>query len=240
MTMGNFHNCRTSAKNEKFDDYLGKHGIGFISRKLVNKVPCTVEVIENEDGTWTVNEITAVRTASSTFTLGERWKGDEDETGELGDRYMKDWNFKIDSIRNCDMIWTDSERFKSPSGHDLIEKYLQPLWLTVDMNLFWFYHKSSMRWFSYILAFLIGRFPIILFRAHRHKAIHPVTQNEIFAVVVIEDGKQVSKCFAGEDSDDVLEWSTRELLPDGTMFQVIYFGDLVCRRWFVKLEEWED
>jgi len=129
-------------KNEKFDDYLGKHGIGFISRKLVNKVPCTVEVIENEDGTWTVNEITAVRTASSTFALGER-----------------------------------------------------------------------------------------------HKAIHPVTQNEIFAVVVIEDGKQVSKCFAGEDSDDVLEWSTRELLPDGTMFQVIYFGDLVCRRWFVKLED---
>ena len=60
------------SKNEKFDDYLGKHGIGFVTRKLVNKVPCTVEILENEDGSWTVNEITAVRTATSTYSIDER------------------------------------------------------------------------------------------------------------------------------------------------------------------------
>ena len=59
-------------KNEKFDDYLGKHGIGYVTRKIVNKVPCTVEIVENEDRTWTVNEVTAVRTATSTYSLGVR------------------------------------------------------------------------------------------------------------------------------------------------------------------------
>lgn len=126
-------------KNEKFDDYLGKHGIGFVTRKLVNKVPCTVEIIENEDGTWTVNEITAVRTATSTYSIGDR-----------------------------------------------------------------------------------------------HNTVHPVTLNNVCAVVLIEDGKVVSKGFAGEDSEEVIEWSTRELLEDGTMLQVINFGGLVTRRWFVK------
>jgi len=126
-------------KNEKFDDYLGKHGIGYMIRKIVNKVPCTVEIVENEDGTWTVNEVTAVRTASSTYSVGVR-----------------------------------------------------------------------------------------------HSAIHPVTQNEVFAVVVIEDGKVIGRGFAGEDSEEVVEWTSRELLEDGTMLQLIHFGDLVCRRWFVK------
>jgi len=126
-------------KQEKFDDYLGKHGIGFVTRKLVNKVPCTVEIIENEDGSWTVNEITAVRTATSTYSIGVR-----------------------------------------------------------------------------------------------HNAVHPVTLNPVYAVVVIEDGKVMSKGFAGEDSEDVIEWTTRELLEDGTMLQIIDFGGLVCRRWFVR------
>jgi len=126
-------------KNEKFDDYLGKHGINYITRKLVNKVPCTVEVIKNDDGSWTVNEITAVRTAGSTYSIGVR-----------------------------------------------------------------------------------------------HGAVHPVTLANVTAIVIIEGNKIISKGFAGEDSEDVVEWTSRELLEDGTMLQIIYFGDLVCKRWFVR------
>jgi len=126
-------------KQEKFDDYLGKHGLGYITRKLVNKVPCTVEVIKNEDGTWTVKEITAVRTAISTYSIDVR-----------------------------------------------------------------------------------------------HTSVHPVTEKNVTACVSIEDGKIIGKGFAGEDSEDVTEWTSRELLEDGTMLQCIYFGDIVCKRWFVK------
>ena len=68
----------------------------------------------------------------------------------------------------------------------------------------------------------------------RHNAVHPVTLNPVYAIVIIEDGKVVSKGFKDADSDEVIEWTTRELLEDGTMLQIIYFGDLVCRRWFVK------
>jgi len=128
-----------STKNEKFDTYLEKHGLGIVKRKTVNKLPCTVEIIENEDGSWTVNEITAVRTATSKYFIGER-----------------------------------------------------------------------------------------------HDSVHPVTLNEVSAIVVIEDGKIIAKGFADKESEDVAEWASRELLEDGTMLQVIYFGDIVCRRWFVK------
>jgi len=126
-------------KNEKFDEYLGKHGIGFVLRKLVNKVPCTVELVQNEDGTWTIKEITYVRTASDTYTIDER-----------------------------------------------------------------------------------------------HPAVHPVTQNPVFATTMEEDGKILNKGFASEDSEEVVEWASREILEDGTMLQIIYFGDVVCKRWFVK------
>lgn len=126
-------------KQEKFDDYLGKHGIGYITRKLVNKVPCTVEVIKNENGSWTVNEITAVRTATATYSIDVRYV-----------------------------------------------------------------------------------------------AVHPVTEKNVTANVTIEDGKIISRGFAGEDSEEVVEWTSRELLEDGTMLQIIYFGDIVCKRWFTK------
>ena len=60
-------------KNEQFDEYLGKHGIGYITRKLVNAVPCTLEIVQNEDGTWTVREITPVRTSTNTYEINVRW-----------------------------------------------------------------------------------------------------------------------------------------------------------------------
>ena len=59
-------------RNEHFDDYLGKHGIGYVTRKLVNAVPCTLEIVQNEDGTWTVREITPVRTAVNTYKINVR------------------------------------------------------------------------------------------------------------------------------------------------------------------------
>lgn len=126
-------------KNEKFDTYLGKHGIGLLSRKLVNKVPCTVEIVENEDGSWTTNEVTAVRTAVGTYFIGERYE-----------------------------------------------------------------------------------------------SVHPVTEKQVTAIIIVEDGKVISKGFADKESEEVVEWMSRELLEDGTMLQIIYFGDIVCRRWFVK------
>ena len=49
-----------------------------------------------------------------------------------------------------------------------------------------------------------------------------------------EDGKILNKGFASEDSEEVVEWASREILEDGTMLQIIYFGDVVCKRWFVK------
>ena len=68
----------------------------------------------------------------------------------------------------------------------------------------------------------------------RHTSVHPVTEKNVTACVSIEDGKIIGKGFAGEDSEDVTEWTSRELLEDGTMLQCIYFGDIVCKRWFVK------
>ena len=61
-----------------------------------------------------------------------------------------------------------------------------------------------------------------------------MTLNHVYAVVVVDDGKVLGKGFASEESEEVIESTTRELLEDGTMLQIIYFGDVVCRRWFVK------
>ena len=69
---------------------------------------------------------------------------------------------------------------------------------------------------------------------HRYVAVHPVTEKNVTANVTIEDGKIISRGFAGEDSEEVVEWTSRELLEDGTMLQIIYFGDIVCKRWFTK------
>jgi len=127
-------------KQEKFDDYLGSHGIGYVTRKIVNQVPCVVEFVKNEDGTWTCNEITKVRTGTNTYAIGVR-----------------------------------------------------------------------------------------------HSSVHPVTLKVVPAVIVEEDGKIVGKGFASDDSDEVVEWTSRELLDDGkTMYQIIQKGDLQCRRWFVR------
>ena len=61
-----------------------------------------------------------------------------------------------------------------------------------------------------------------------------MTQQAITGLVIEDDGKIVSKGFATEDAEEALEWSTRELLPDGTMLQSIYLGEVVCKRWFAK------
>jgi hypothetical protein len=119
---------------------LAAHGIGFIPRKIVNRGSCTVVIIKNKDGSWTVNNITAFRTGTATYTLGER----------------------------------------------------------------------------YTLK-------------------HPVTLSEINGVVLLdEESKLNGKCFASETSYEVIERTTRELLPNGQMLQVIYFKDVVCNRYFEK------
>jgi hypothetical protein len=127
-----------STSNEKFDKYLGKHGLGLVVRKSVNSMPCHVTITKNEDGTWTVKEETYVRTAISTYALDVR-----------------------------------------------------------------------------------------------HQTVHPVTQKVVTAIVTVEDGKVIGKCFEDENSEVVTEWTSREM-KDGKMVQIIYFGDLVCTREFVR------
>jgi len=68
----------------------------------------------------------------------------------------------------------------------------------------------------------------------RYQTKHPVTLKNIWAVVTFIDGKEEGKCFANEESEDVTESTTRELLENGQMLQTIYFKDVVCRRWFEK------
>ena len=65
-------------------------------------------------------------------------------------------------------------------------------------------------------------------------SVHPVTEKNVTATVTIEDGKIISRGFAGEDSEEVVEWTSREMLEDGTMLQIIYFKDIVCKRCFTK------
>jgi len=71
----------------------------------------------------------------------------------------------------------------------------------------------------------------------RYNLKHPVTEGEINGIVEIDDaGRVVGKCFSSETSDEVVESNTKELLPNGQILQIIYFKNIVCKRYFEK--EW--
>lgn len=60
-------------KSEKFEEYMKELGVGFLVRKVGNSTYPTVELVKNEDGSYTLNTLSTFKNTSITFKVGEEF-----------------------------------------------------------------------------------------------------------------------------------------------------------------------
>lgn len=60
-------------KSEKFEEYMQELGVGFLTRKVGNNTFPTVELVKNEDGTFTLNTLSTFKNTTIKFTPGEEF-----------------------------------------------------------------------------------------------------------------------------------------------------------------------
>ncbi|XP_063705336.1 probable fatty acid-binding protein [Culicoides brevitarsis] len=60
-------------KSENFEEYMKELGVGFLIRKVGNSTYPTVELLKNEDGTFTLNTISTFKNTTIKFKPGEEF-----------------------------------------------------------------------------------------------------------------------------------------------------------------------
>lgn len=64
----------THTKSENLDNYFKAVGVPYIPRKMMCSTSPTIEILNNEEGQWTITTATMFRTTSYTFKLGEKYE----------------------------------------------------------------------------------------------------------------------------------------------------------------------
>lgn len=60
-------------KTENFEEYMKELGVGFMTRKIGNNTYPVVELLKNEDDSFTLNTLSTFKNTSIKFKLGEEF-----------------------------------------------------------------------------------------------------------------------------------------------------------------------
>lgn len=80
-------------KSENFEEYMKELGVGFLTRKVGNSTYPTVEMLKNEDGTYTLNTLSTFKNTTIKFKPGEEF----DEETVDGRKVKSVCNFEGDN-----------------------------------------------------------------------------------------------------------------------------------------------